>query len=589
MPSCCGHRGLRCLPGHAVVIICSLAIELSNVAGAQYMASYTHRLSRILMFVFLGLIFFSFPLLGYLADVRFTRYRILKWSFIFVITGAVITLLYSLASIGVMVSLHNEDYSAGVNSKFTFVLGVGISSVFIGMGLFEANAIQFGLDQLLEAPTSKLISYIHWFYWSQNVAHLVEYYALVGFLAVGDCTVKKVIQRDLLEKIVLSIALIVILGATASGLVLFCGLKQHLYIQRAGLNPFKNIYKVLKYSWEHKVPERRSAYTYWEEDIPLRIDLGKKKYGGPFDNEEVEDTKTFLRFLPLLLCLFGYHIAGDGYTSLEQLQKSSCPSLPVLLLIVANPLHMSGVVIVVGIPLYRLLIKRIFPCFGRIRMLTRIWFGLYLSLLQICFYITVVLNHDDAYWQKHHSASSISAHDHHFRFSVIHKCFKIRVGINHHNTCKTFNDPIDNTYLWFIIPQLLNGLSALLVSMTVLEFISAQAPQTTKGLLIGLWYATSSIKYAIVDVLGEIITVKETWLIYEGAKGFLILLSLILFSCVSKCYRYRQRDEIVNVQGMIEDTFEKWFDQEAEYKEECRKFYQDNKVHIPVYNSVSFP
>ena len=27
-----------------------------------------------------------------------------------------------------------------------------------GVGLFEANAIQFGLDQLLEAPTPKLIA-----------------------------------------------------------------------------------------------------------------------------------------------------------------------------------------------------------------------------------------------------------------------------------------------------------------------------------------------------------------------------------------------------------------------------------------------
>ena len=38
--------------------------------------------------------------------------------------------------------------------------------------------------------------------------------------------------------------------------------------------------------------------------FPRRIDLGKNKYGGPFTNEEVEDTKTFLRILPLLLCLF---------------------------------------------------------------------------------------------------------------------------------------------------------------------------------------------------------------------------------------------------------------------------------------------
>ena len=116
--------------------------------------------------------------------------------------------------------------------------------------------------------------------------------------------------------------------------VIFCISKKHFYIERAGLNPFKTVYNVLKYSWKHKVPEHRSAFTYWEEDIPRRIDLGKNKYGGPFTNEEVEDTKTFLRILPLLLCLFGYHLAGDGYSAPIQLQRTSCPSLPVLLLIV---------------------------------------------------------------------------------------------------------------------------------------------------------------------------------------------------------------------------------------------------------------
>ena len=44
----------------------------------------------------------------------------------------------------------------------------------------EANAIQFGLDQLLEAPTPKLISFIHWYYWSQNVAGLVVFYTIAG-------------------------------------------------------------------------------------------------------------------------------------------------------------------------------------------------------------------------------------------------------------------------------------------------------------------------------------------------------------------------------------------------------------------------
>ena len=366
-------------------------------------------------------------------------------------------------------------------------------------------------------------------------------------------------------------------------LIRFILKKKFFYIQNAGLNPLKNMYKVIKYSWKHKVPVHRSAFTYWEEDIPRRIDLGKNKYGGPFTNEEVEDTKTFLRILPLLLCLFGYHLAGDGYSAPDQLQRTSCPSLPVLILIIYNPLHLSTLVSVVGIPLCRLVIMKVFPRVKNVRMLTKMWIGLYLSLLQVVLYIIVVVNHDTTYWQQHHTVIKNSS-----QYPPTTQCFSIRTGCeflfaSHSLDCHQYNDPVDNTYLWFIIPQLLNGLSSLLVSMTVFEFISAQAPRTTQGLLIGLWYATFSIRYLVVDILDILIIERRSWLIYEGVKGFLILVSLVLFSCVSRRYRYRQRDEIVNVQAMIEDTHERWLDQEEEYMEERRLFFKT----IKSYNSAS--
>ena len=78
--------------------------------------------------------------------------------------------------------------------------------------------------------------------------------------------------------------------------------KRQLNIDRTGEHPLKLIYRVLRYAWNHTCPENRSAFTYWEEDIPPRIDLGEDyKYGGPFTIEEVEDTKTFFRILILLL------------------------------------------------------------------------------------------------------------------------------------------------------------------------------------------------------------------------------------------------------------------------------------------------
>ena len=579
--NCAVSKLLHKLPAQVVVIICSFIVQFFNFARAQYIESYASIPSRVIFFITVGLLFCCYPCLGHLADVRLNRYRTLRFSLVIMLTGEVILLLFYLVSISITAALNSSHYSKQVITTITFTCMIGLIITVIGVGLFEANAIQFGLDQLLEAPTPKLITFIHWYYWSQNVRQLVGYYVGIGWMAVGNCTVKRIIQHDILEDILI-IVLVIIFGCmtTTIGLAIFCASKQHFYIQKAGHNPFKNIYKLLKYSWNHKVPEMRSSFTYCEENIPPRIDLGKHKYGGPFTTEEVEDTKTFLWIIPLLLCLFGYHLAGDGYSAPEQLMRTSCPSLPVMLLIVVNPSHMSALVIVVGIPLYRLVITKLVPRLQYVLMLTKIWIGLYISLLQVTLTIIVVTNHDAKYWQQHHSVAMVSQRN--GSFSVLHTCFKIRVGIVSHNSCKTYDDPVDNTYLWFIIPQLLNGLSSLFVSMTVFEFICAQAPRTTQGLLIGLWYATFSIRYLVVGLLDSYITERRSWLIYEGAKGFLILVSLLLFTYVSRNYRYRQRDEIFNVYTIIENTYEKWFDQEEEYMQEKMRFYENFKT----YNTV---
>ena len=153
------------------------------------------------------------------------------------------------------------------------------------------------------------------------------------------------------------------------------------------------------------------------------------------------------------------------------------------------------------------------------------------------------------------------------------------IRVRCHNICATVNFPTDNTYLWFIIPKLLNGLSSLLISMTALEFICAQAPRTTQGMLIGLWYATFSIRYLAVDIVDIFISERRSWLIYEGVKGFLILVSLVLFSCVSRHYHYWQQDKIVNVQWMIEEIFERRMDQEEEYMQERRALLENKSTN----------
>ncbi len=91
-----------------------------------------------------------------------------------------------------------------------------------------------------------------------------------------------------------------------------------IIVPRTQPQTIKSIYYVLKFAAKHKAPLNRSAFTYWEEDIPSRIDLGKTKYGGPFTTEQVEDVKTiigiFTVFLPVWICLL---ILADPIIEIE--------------------------------------------------------------------------------------------------------------------------------------------------------------------------------------------------------------------------------------------------------------------------------
>ena len=78
--------------------------------------------------------------------------------------------------------------------------------------------------------------------------------------------------------------------------------------------------------------------------------------------------------------------------------------------------------------------------------------------------------------------------------------------------------------------------------------------------MIGIWYAMFSIKY-IINIADDSIShyqlEERAWIIYESIKIGIIGLSLIIFGISCQWYHYRERDEVVNVQGMIEDIFEK--------------------------------
>ena len=80
--------------------------------------------------------------------------------------------------IGMSISLVSINGSPPNNVKIVqAVFGVTAFMMFVlGFSGFQSNAVQFGLDQLLDACSEELSLFLHWFVWTEYVgvflAHL---------------------------------------------------------------------------------------------------------------------------------------------------------------------------------------------------------------------------------------------------------------------------------------------------------------------------------------------------------------------------------------------------------------------------------
>ena len=129
-----------------------------------------------------ALLLVFYPLAGFLADVCWGRYTTVKNSLCFLFWSMVLMLvLAGLALLGsTLLIIKSYDYIFSVSTTQTIaitvlcvVLGLpvlsGLILLFCSMTAFSANVIQFGLDQLHDAPAESLKLYIHWYVWTNQV------------------------------------------------------------------------------------------------------------------------------------------------------------------------------------------------------------------------------------------------------------------------------------------------------------------------------------------------------------------------------------------------------------------------------------
>ena len=218
-------------------------------------------------------------LVGWLADVRFGRYEVIKFDSL---ASFLASILYYIAMLTI----------GGASTLSNVFLSLAIVIAGFGYTCNLASILPFLTDQIVGATSDELSVVVRWFCWAEFfglcLSNIVVYYSKKSFRISND----NMSLTTLLA--IIPLAVIVISD---------CLCQQWLDRTHKVTNPIKLIIQVLNYTRKHRYPERRSAFTYIDEEQPTRMDYGKDKFGGPFTEEEVEDVKTVLRLLPLVICM----------------------------------------------------------------------------------------------------------------------------------------------------------------------------------------------------------------------------------------------------------------------------------------------
>ncbi len=268
----------------------------------------------------------------------------------------------------------------------------------------------------------------------------------------------------------------------------------------------KIIYQVLKFAWKHKTPLNRSAFTYWEENIPSRLDLGKTRYGGPFTTEQVEDVKTFFKiiviFLPMSLTSCSFYPTSVTLLSSDLINTCDISLVP-------SSFVMAAALLVYEFVVYPMARNRIPSILKRLGLIS------FLALL----------------------------------FNIV-KIVLIFVYPAHLST---------GYRLLYSVP--LSGVFVFII-MTFLEFVCAQSPYKMRGLLLGYVVFLYIISLTI-NITAAYICKKFSCHsgILESVFTALSLVGFVVYCLLARWYKMRVRDEEYNVHRVVEEVYDRYLSQ----------------------------
>ena len=360
--------------------------------------------------------------------------------------------------------------------------------------------------------------------------------------------------------------------------------KYHWFSTNTGRhNPYKTVCKVISFARKHNYPLRRSAFTFCDKYVPSRLDFAKERFGGPFSTEKVENVKTFLRILTILLAIgpvfmlevpasyFVFPIFSLHTLHYHKTRNYLCESKHAWETFIGNGTAMAIFSNVIWFPMYLWIIFSFLH--NRMpRTFTRLGIGIVVCLLGVTSMLIIdVAGH----------ALNIN------RATNQTQCmFQMTRDLN----VSLVYFSLDMHKAVLVVPSLFLQTGPLLVIATVLEFISAQSPQSMKGLFVGVFFAIRGLFQFLNSIIIIPLSLKHPWASGEMLEnppvtncGFVYLLftcvagliGLVLFLVAARRYKYRERNEGLFSQQDVEEIYDRYITQAVADVDQYSDDYSD--------------
>ena len=457
----------------------------------------------------LGVGIICFPVFGLLGDVVFGRYKTIKYSILIMWSSALVD------GIGEVIVLAHGN---GIGGKWTSISRYIQLCGIVGCASLLINSLQFGVDQLMDAPSRQITSFISWFTWCYYGSNMLS------VLVLSSCYVRTYCKT--ISAFVVTVSLCVD--------ILF---NKELVKEPTSRNPLKLIFSVVRYAASNKYPHGRSAFSYWDHNNS-RMNLSKSKYGGPFTHEEVEDVKTYFRMLWILLVgsfFTGYFIVYADTIKYEMqyfhsiiLTYSSQPDFSHSNLVFGTLLSAPNIITFIGVPVFEFLV---YPCLTKcslfpIPILLRFNFGVFSLLLNQINYLALdVSNH---FVGRSQNATLL--------------CL-LKLNSNEVYEVETAKGTL--SYYWLYMPAPFCSLAYYLIFTSTMEFLCSQSPYSMRGLLMSHLYSFIALFVGINVGLRHLYNFFP-WhdyciTLYCGVSTLVTALLSVVFFILSKWYSKRRR------------------------------------------------